>query len=380
MRKRGHGEGSVFQRSDGRWVASLQVAGKRRTVYGATRLEALQKLKELQEWAERQGELPDAKRTVNDLLDAWLETCEPTLKPKTLVSYKQTCDLYIRPVLGPMRLDKLKPHHVQRLVNGLQREDKARTAQLVYVLLHRACRLGVMWGWLVENPCGRVVRPRYAPARKGMWTHDQLRTFLEGARDHWLHPLFVLAVATGARLGELLALSWDEVDLEAGTVTIRRSLHRIAGRWVVSEPKTRAGVRTIALPQEAQQALRRQKRMQAQLRLKAGPAWEGTGLVFTGERGQPLCQSTVQHALRRECERLNLPPMAPHGLRHLHASLLLEAGLPVPQVAQRLGHATPQVTMSVYAHALNRSDREAAEVLQRAIGAPPIPFIRRERP
>jgi len=128
-------------------------------------------------------------------------------------------------------------------------------------------------------------------------------------------------------------------------------------------------VRTIALPQEAQQALRRQKRMQAQLRLKAGPAWEGTGLVFTGERGQPLCQSTVQHALRRECERLGLPPMTPHGLRHLHASLLLEAGLPVPQVAQRLGHATPQVTMSVYAHALNRSDREAAEVLQRAIGA-----------
>jgi len=380
MRKRGHGEGSVFQRSDGRWVASLQVAGKRRTVYGATRLEALQKLKELQEWAERQGELPDSKRTVADLIRAWLETCEPTLKPRTLDDYRQTCERHVLPALGKVPLCKLTPSHVQRLINTLHRASKARTSQKAYVCLHRACRLGVMWGWLVENPCDRVVRPRYAPARKGMWTHDQLRTFLEGARDHWLYPLFVLAVATGARLGELLALSWDEVDLEVGTVTIRRSLHRIAGRWVVSEPKTRAGVRTIALPQEAQQALRRQKRMQAQLRLKAGPAWEGTGLVFTGERGQPLCQSTVQHALRRECQRLNLPPMTPHGLRHLHASLLLEAGLPVPQVAQRLGHATPQVTMSVYAHALNRSDREAAEVLQRAMGSHPIPFIRRERP
>jgi len=377
---RGRGEGTIVKRTDGRYQASLQVNGRRRTVYGATRQEVAQKLKALKEWAERQGELPDSKRTVNDLLDAWLALCAVEKRPRTLKDYAEICDHHIRPILGRTRLEALKPHHIQQLLNGLQAQDKHRTALKTYTYLHRACKLGVMWGWLMDNPCDRVVRPRYAPARKGMWTQDELRTFLEGARDHWLYPLFVLAVATGARLGELLALSWDEVDLEAGTVTIRRSLHRIAGRWVVSEPKTRAGVRTIALPQEAQQALRRQKRMQAQLRLKAGPAWEGTGLVFTGERGQPLCQSTVQHALRRECQRLGLPPMTPHGLRHLHASLLLEAGLPVPQVAQRLGHATPQVTMSVYAHALNRSDREAAEVLQRAMGSHPIPFIRRERP
>ncbi|MBC7242350.1 MAG: site-specific integrase [Anaerolineae bacterium] len=366
---RGRGEGTIVKRTDGRYQASLQVNGRRRTVYGRTRQEVAQKLKELQEWAERQGELPDSRRTVADLIRSWLETCEPTLKPKTLVSYKQTCDLYIRPVLGQMRLDRLKPHHVQKLVNDLQREDKTRTAQLVYVLLHRACRLGVMWGWLIENPCDRIVRPRYAPARKELWTPDQLRAFLEGTRDHWLYPLFLLAVATGARLGELLALTWEDVDLNAGTLTIRRSLHRIAGQWVVGEPKTSAGVRTIALPTEAVSALKRQRAIQAQLRLKAGASWQNSGLVFTGEHGQPLSQSTVQHALRRECQRLNLPPMTPHGLRHLHASLLLEAGLPVTQVSQRLGHATPQVTMSVYAHALRRPDHEAVEAIRSAIAA-----------
>lgn len=368
MRKRGHGEGSVFQRGDGRWVASLQVAGKRRTVYGTTRQEALQKLKELQEWAERQGELPDSKRTVADLITAWLDAVACDLKPRTLDDYRKTCERHILPVLGRVPLCKLSPSHVQKLISTLQKANKTRTAQKVYVCLQRACRLAVLWGWLAENPCKRILRPQYRPPRKEVWTVDQLRAFLDGTRDHWLWPLFVLAVATGARLGELLALRWDDADLQGAHVTIRRALHRIGGQYVFTTPKTRAGQRTIALPAEAVSALKRQKRTQAELRLRAGDTWQDWGLVFTGEHGQPLCQSTVQHALRRECQRLGLPPVGVHGLRHLHASLLLASGLAVPQVAKRLGHATPQVTMSIYAHALDKSDQQAADALQKALG------------
>ncbi len=369
MRKRRHGEGSLYQRGDGRWVASLRVAGKRRTVYGRTRQEALQKLKALQEWAERQGELPDAKRTVGDLLDAWLETSAPSLRPRTLADYRRTCERHILPKLGNVPLCKLTPSHIQRLINALQKAGKARTAQLVYVLFHRALRLAVMWGWVLENACERVVRPVYHAERRQIWTPEELSTFLEGTRGHWLWPLWVLAVGSGARLGELLALTWSDVDMERGTLTIRRTLHRVNGEYVFAAPKTRAGERTIALPAEAVQALKRQRAWQAQRRLRAGGEWQDWGLVFTGERGQPLCQSVVQHALKRECQRLGLPELTPHGLRHLHASLLLEGGLAVPQVAKRLGHATPQVTMSIYAHAVDRHDRQAVEIIRRVLEA-----------
>ncbi|MBC7242077.1 MAG: hypothetical protein H5T60_06495 [Anaerolineae bacterium] len=106
---RGKGEGTIVKRTDGRYQASLQVNGHRRTVYGRARQEVAQRLKALKEWAERQGELPDSKRTVADLIQAWLETCEPTLKPRTLNDYRQTCERHILPALGKTRLCKLTP-------------------------------------------------------------------------------------------------------------------------------------------------------------------------------------------------------------------------------------------------------------------------------
>lgn len=370
MGKRVNGEGTIVKRSDGRYQASLQVNGHRRTVYGRTKAEVAQKLAELKRQASQAGDLPDpGKRTVTDLIAAWLDAVAHDLKPRSMQDYQQTARLYILPELGGVRLSKLTPARVQSLLAKLQRQEKHRAALKAYACLHRACRLAVLWGWLVENPCDRVLRPQYRAPRKEVWTVGELRTFLDGTRDHWLWPLFVLAAATGARLGELLALTWDDADLQSGTLAIRRSLQRVGGEWVIGEPKTRAGMRTIALPLEAIQALRKQKRMQAEMRLKAGGERQDWGLIFTGERGQPLCQSTVQHAVRRACQRLGLPPIGMHGLRHLHASLLLANGLAVPQVAKRLGHATPQVTMSIYAHALDIIDQQAADAVQKALEA-----------
>ena len=360
--------GSVYQRSDGYWAASLQTDGVRKVLYGKTEREARQKLARLQGQLATVGGLPDpGRRTVDDLLDRWLETIHPALKPRTVADYEDLCRLYIRPAIGKVKLAKLTPDQVQRLYSSLQSKGLDRAPTHVHAALHRACKLAVLWRWLPENPCDRVLPPSYAAPRKDVWDRQQLKTFLDGAAERTLSPLWVATIATGCRLGELMGLAWADVDLPAGVVKVRGNLQRIRGEWVKSTPKTQAGERTITLPAEGVTALKTQRARQAEWRLKAGADWQDTGLVFTGLKGQPLQPSVVEHALARECERLGLPKVTPHGLRHLHASLLLDAGLPVPVVSARLGHARPSITMSIYAHRVGQDDRQAAEALARAL-------------
>ena len=365
-RRRSSGEGSIVRRKDGRWQAGLQVEGHRRIVYGRTRQEVAAKLDDLKRQASINGALPDpGKLTVSDLLDAWLEVKAPNVKPRTLADYAGTSDRYLRPALGSVRLSKLGPDRVARLYAHWQSQGKAKTALKCHQTLSQALDMGVRWGWLASNPCKRVDRPRYRPKRKELWTPEQLRRFLDGTHEHRLHPVWTLLAYSGCRVGEILALDWTDVDLVIGRITIAKSTQKINGEQVTSEPKTRAGIRTISLPREAVEALR----AQAERRLAEGGGSDAyTHLVFRGERGGPLSHSTVGWALTHQCRLLGLPHMTPHGLRHLHASLLLSQGLPIPDVSRRLGHANSAITMSVYAHAISGDDSAATEAIGRAIG------------
>jgi integrase len=357
--RRASGEGSVFKRGDGRWVASLQVDGARRTCYGRTRSEAVAKLAELKRQAA--GGLPDpGKRTVSDLIEEWLHAAAPTLKPRTLADYRQTARLHVLPTLGSKRLNKLTPDTVQRLYATLQARGAMRAAQKCHALLHRACRMAVLWRWLAENPCDRVLVPKHSPARKTVWSAEQLRAFLEGSAQHWLFPLWLLLVTAGLRSGEARALTWADVDFDANTIHVNKTRQRIDGEWVITTPKTAAGERVVSLPPETMQSLRQQRGRQ----VLAGLAGD---LVFTSAKGSALHEAGVARALAQECVRLGLPRVTPHGLRHLHASLLLAEGLPLPAVSARLGHANTQVTATVYAHALPGQD-DGARAIARALG------------
>jgi integrase len=367
MGRRSNGEGTIFERKDGRWQASLQVDGVRKTVYGKTRQEAARRLATLQRQARRTGQLADASgRTVGDLLDVWLDTTGPTLKPATIADYGKVARLYLAD-LAEVRLDKLTPDRIQRHYASLQARNLKRAPTKAHAVLHRACELAVLWGWLAYNPTDRVVTPRYRAPRKDVWTFAELAAFLSGAHRHALYPLWLLGVVSGCRPGELYALTWADVDLKAGTIAVTKTLARIGGEWTVTAPKTRAGVRTVTLPAEGVQALTLQRERQDRWRNR--PAWQGwrADLVFTTPSGQPLHGGKVARALRGECERLGVRHLTPHQLRHLHASLLLAEGLPVPAVAARLGHANPNVTMAVYAHLVG-DDAGGAEAMGRALG------------
>ncbi len=368
MARRANNTGTIIRRGDGRLQGAIQISGTRRTVYGTTEREVSKKLDALRMQAVAMGGLPSpGVRTVNDLLDAWFAASRATLRPLTIDDYTAVSLRHIRPAIGGIRLSRLDPVHVQRLYADLQVRGLARIPEKVHTILHRAFRLAVLWRWLPENPCDRVVRPTYVARRREIWTEAQLRTFLCGTADHRLGSLWAFLVSTGCRIGEALALHWEDVDGEV--VHVRRTLHRIAGEWVIGEPKTQAGQRTITLPQAAIDALRRQRARQAEYRLRAGAAWPDTYLVFTTSAGHPVHGETVAIALRKVCERLSLPPLSPHGFRHLHASLLIARGLSIPAVSARLGHSKVSVTLDVYAHVIGGEDRHAADVIGAAMAS-----------
>jgi integrase len=346
--------GECHQRSDGRWQASLQIDGKRRTVYASTKREAKAKLRKLQQQAETTGSMPiSVRHSVSQLIDAWLETA-PDLKSSTINQYRMFYETYARASLGSIRLDRVTPNSLQRLYASLT----PAVGEKLHRVLHRAFAVAVMWRWLATNPCDHVLKPVYKTPQKVLWTQAELSKFLTQTTAHWLNPVWVLLMATGCRLGEALALGWDDVNLDGAVMTISRTLHRIDGEWVLDTAKTDSSARTIALPAVAVDAVRRQVQQQAAWRESAGSEWEAWGLVFTGKTGKPLFASTIQHALKRECARLGIPAVTPHGLRHLHASLLLDEGVPITAVSARLGHANPQITMKIYAHSPARTNAQ----------------------
>ena len=365
---RSKGEGSVTRRKDGRWQASLQVDGRRRVVYGRTRSEAVAKLDALRTQASAAGILPNPQaHTVADAMAAFLDAKAHTVKPRTLADYRSTIDRYILPPLGKRALAKVTPDALVRLYATWQKQGKHRTALRVHRRLSQALALAVRYGWLGSNPCDRVDAPRYTAHRKDVWSQGELRRFVDGTRQNWLHPLYLVAIASGCRLGELLALTWDDVDLDGGTLSIDKSVQRIGGQRVVTEPKTRAGVRSITLPSDVLAVLVQHRATQAAHRLALGNQWPAGALVFSTAKGKPLSASTVEHALPRQCAKLGLPRVTPHGLRHLHASLLIAGGLPVTDVSKRLGHASPAITLRVYSHAIGNNDQAATEAIADAL-------------
>lgn len=361
--------GSVYyRRQDDRWVAAIQLHHKRRTVYARTERAARRALARMQQEVARAGTLPEpGRRTVSDLLDLWQQTSAPRWKQSTAAEYSDVCDRYIRPWLGSTRLVHLSAEQIQQAYTTIRDLHGQRAVHRAHRLLSQACKFGSRLGLLGYNPCDRVVPPQYRPPRREVWTLEQLASFLTCTASHWTWPLWTVAVSTGCRPGELLALQWSDVDLHGSTVSVCRTVRRIREVWVYSAPKTAAGARVVALPPVGVSALRRQRAQQAEWRLRAGAQWPGLDLVFTSQIGLPVHSTVASHWLRDRCTAAEVPMLTFHGLRHLHASLLLAQGVAISVVSRRLGHASPGVTMSVYAHALEHEEGAVVEAIGRAM-------------
>ncbi len=223
---------------------------------------------------------------------------------------------------------------------------------------------------LVRNVAGLVDLPRRVRRDPPMITPLEAQAFLKASREHRLEALFILAITTAARQGELLGLTWDSVDLEAETLNIRRALQKVEGKVGLVEPKTPSSLRTVALPELAVAALRRHHARQIREKMFLGRAWDNElNLVFTTPLGTPLDKDNVR---KRELPPIykaaGLPPeLTFHDLRHIAASLALGNGVSITTVSEMLGHADPSTTLRVYAHAIPGAQREAARIFDKLL-------------
>ena len=248
------------------------------------------------------------------------------------------------------------------------------TVRRVHATLHRALHDAVRDNLIPRNPADDVEFPEAAKHDRVLsaWDSEQLKTFLMSTDGDRLRPVWLLYATTGARRGELLALTWDDCNLVAGTITIRRGLVAVGYTVTTSEPKTEAGRRTIAVPATVCAVLKRHKAAQAEERMAHADVWgrdrpaglDVLNLVFSNEIGRELHPDRVSKLFEHAVTKSKLPRISLHGLRHTFATIaLMEGKQPVSVVSRRLGHSKTSITLDFYAHAMPRDDEEASDAV-----------------
>lgn len=331
--------------------------------------------------------------TVAEFLASWLAGHALTVKPRTLAGYRFLVDSYVVPRIGSMRLQAVRASTLsgsyRQLLDGGGRGGRplsTRTVEYTHAVLRKAFNDAVHVDQLLaSNPAARAKRPKAAPKESStMWSADELRTFLEVVAGHRLAAFYRLAAYSGARRGELLNLRWADLDLDAQVMHIRGSVGMVDGQRV--EGTTKSGrERRVSLDPGTVEAMQAHRHRQREERLVVGGSWEPGDHGFRTAFGAPLFPDTVSQLMAKLIRAHNeqvearpthgrfLPPIRLHDLRHVHATMLLQAAVPVHVVAARLGHADPSVTLRVYAHVLDSQASEVAAVFARAMEASAAP-------
>jgi integrase len=368
--RRGHGEGSIYQReSDGRWCSTVDLGWmdgkrKRKVIYGKTRKEVAEKLKVMLRDQQQGIPLATERQSVAQFLDKWLaDVVKGSVRERTHDNYALLARLYLVPSLGRYQLAKLEPQQVQAALNGLrERGLSARTVRSARAVLCMALGQAVKWGLTGRNVAALTEAPRIERHEFQIFTPEQARQFLEAACGARLEALYTVALSLGLRQGEALGLRWQDVDLDGGVLHVRVALQRrlnVAPRLV--EPKTRRSRRTLPLPAEVLAHLRAHRTRQLEERLRADRAWQGDdwGLVFTTELGEPLDERMLRYWFKQQLKRAGLPHIRFHDLRHSCASLLVAQGVHPRVVMEILGHSEIGTTMNIYSHVVPDAMRQA---------------------
>ena len=370
-RRRGHGEGSIFQRADGQWCAELDLGrdgdGKRRrrTIYGRTRKEVAGKLQALLGELQTTGTVVDhSKITLGEYMDSWLVQAATRLKPATAESYRQYARAHIVPTLGGIPISKLQPIQLQQLYTSLLSAGKAkRTVQYVHAILRRALNQAVKMGMILRNPATLVEAPRPDRQEMRVLTPSEAQKLIESLRGDPLMALYYMALATGCRRGELIALRWSDVTWARPAITVNRTAEFVDKKVIWTEPKTTRSRRTIPLPANAVSVLKAHRTRQLQERLLAGEMFADQDLVFSRYDGSPVNPGHVTQHFALVVKKAGLPQVRLHDLRHTHATMLLAAGVHPKIVSERLGHSSVVMTLDTYSHVLPTMQEEVARKL-----------------
>jgi integrase len=381
-KKRGNGEGTIYRRKNSGWAAQCTVwTGKgrtRRTLYGKTRAEVSEKLTKA--LADRDGGIvyEAGKLTVGEYLDRWLrDSVKGTVKETTYANYSYITRVHISPALGRVKLKSLTPSHVRSFYGEKARTNlSAATVKKMHVVLRKALSQAFSDGLIPRNAADGVKPPRASAPGEEIkpLNSEECRAFLEASRAERLEALYVLAVHCGLREGELLALRWEDVDLQAAkpALLVRRTLTRGEdGRGHVVGTSTKSGKgRRVRLTQRAVATLKDHHKRQLEERMRLAGLWHDEDLVFPSETGTLLNPSNLRNrSFKRTKARSGVrEDLRFHDLRHTCATLLLREGVNVKVVSEMLGHASVIITLNTYSHVLPDMQDSAAEAMEAALG------------
>lgn len=363
-RRRGNREGSLGQRADGRWEARIRLeGGGRKSVYGATRDECRRKLRAVLREIEDAGRPSDDKLTFGKYATRWLGTL--TLRDRTKRRYEGIVRLHLIPRLGKVTLSKIRADDIDSLLAAKLAEGLSpQSVEHIRAVIGRVLSVAEKKDVIHVNPA-RKVDPVEVPDRKvRATTPEEAWAIIHAVQEDRSGAIFILALATGLREGELLALQWRDIDLDEGRLRVTRTLglgRDAKGEPKFDPPKTRRSNRTVRIPPFARPALREHRKRQLEERVLAGDRWHDHGLVFTNSIGQPRDPSEVLRTFQKLLARAGIERMRVHDLRHAAATLMIAAGEDLSMVKDVLGHSTIALTSDTYAHILDRGREAAAD-------------------
>ena len=375
-KKRANHEGSIRKRKNGLWEAQFTVGYKedgkpiRRSLYAASKNEVRVKLWEVLQQIAQDKYIEPNRLTTADWLDQWFAMyCVPLKKASTCTGYEDEINLHIKPFIGDILLQELRPQHIQLLVNGLlKRKMSSSTVRKSHAILHSALEQAVVNQLLMHNPSNRTILPKLEQKDIRFLSLAEQRAFIAALPEGTAGRALYFILGTGLRVEELAGLRWS--DIRGNYFTIAQTIRRnrdfsedAATRTFLETgtPKTKAGRRTIPLSPKMQELLLTHRREQSILRLAAGNAWKENDLVFCTDIGTPYEGRNLNRVLHRTLQQVGLETMGVHSLRHTFATRAMEAGMDVRTLSEILGHAKVSLTLQLYAHSSMETKQKELE-------------------
>ncbi|EFH90812.1 tyrosine-type recombinase/integrase [Ktedonobacter racemifer] len=370
-KRRGHGEGSVYPRKDGRFAGYIRLeGGKKKYFYGNTRKEVQDKVRAALNEKERGTLATGPNPLLKDYLPEWLETvCKPPYRaPQTYISYRSVISKHLIPEIGHLKIRNLTARHIQNLYTKKIREGaKPATIEQMQKVLSGSLNSALQWEMVSTNVASKITTLKGEQREILPLTEEEAKVLLETARGHRLEGMILLGVTLGLRLGEITALKWKNIDLDAHTLTVKLTVSHVPSMsHVEKDPKTRASRRKIDLPNAVVQTLRQHYDEQKAEAEKMGLSlseWNPKGLVFLNKRRGYMYAGQTRKEFYAILAQAGLPKMHFHDLRHSAATILLVKGVHPKMVQELLGHSSIVMTMNIYSHVMPSMRKEVAGIM-----------------
>lgn len=357
------GEGSVYQRKDGRWVCEITLEDhSRKTYYFKTEKEALDRRRVLLNELAQGTIATGPQQTVKQFLEYWLEDVyKPSVRLSTVRNVKVLMYKHIIPALGHVKLQKLTAQQVQSFYAKKLKEGMAPSRiKSIHLSLHNALEHARRVKLVAFNVCKDVQLPKQQKSEKHFLTPEQARMLLQYVKGHQLEVLITVALTTGLREGELIGLRWSDIDFERGILNVARTVSYLPHHgFVEGDPKTKTSARTIYLPSFVVDMLKQHRITVKEKRLLGGASWVNRDLVFPARNGNYIIFNSLLRQFYKVLDAAGLPRIKFHDLRHSAATLLLSMGVEMKVIQEILGHSSIVITADLYSHVLPHMHTDA---------------------